>query len=119
MDRRGFLKFLSAGVAGIALERAIPLGRVWSFPKKIVIAPHRVMPPEMFMGVDWGFGITNEITVRSMWRREPNGGIWVRRETLDANGAATELHGWQLDSHTKIPIVLTAAFRRGNFHTPS
>ena len=38
MDRRGFLKFFSAGVAGIALEQAIPLGRVWSFPKKIVIA---------------------------------------------------------------------------------
>jgi hypothetical protein len=38
MDRRGFLKLFSAGVAGIALEQAIPLGRVWSFPKKIVIA---------------------------------------------------------------------------------
>ena len=37
MDRRGFLKFFSAGVAGIALEQAIPLGRVWSFPKEIVV----------------------------------------------------------------------------------
>lgn len=38
MDRRKFLGLFSAGVAGIALEQAIPLGRLWSFPKKIVIA---------------------------------------------------------------------------------
>lgn len=25
------------GVAGLALEEAIPLGRVWSFPKEIII----------------------------------------------------------------------------------
>jgi hypothetical protein len=35
MERRGFLKFLGAGVAGIALEQAIPFGRVWSFPSTI------------------------------------------------------------------------------------
>ena len=34
MDRRKFLSLFSAGVAGIALEQAIPLGRVWSFPEK-------------------------------------------------------------------------------------
>lgn len=33
MDRRGFLKFLGAGAA----SAAIPFGRVWSFPSKIVI----------------------------------------------------------------------------------
>ena len=38
MNRRNFLSLFSAGVAGIALKEAIPLGRVWSFPKKIVIA---------------------------------------------------------------------------------
>jgi len=37
MDRRGFFKLFGAGVAGIALEQAIPLGRVWSFPSKIVL----------------------------------------------------------------------------------
>lgn len=37
MNRRNFLSLFSAGVAGIALEQAIPLGRVWSFPKKIII----------------------------------------------------------------------------------
>ena len=35
MDRRRFLSLFGAGVAGIALEQAVPLGRVWSFPKKI------------------------------------------------------------------------------------
>ena len=37
MNRRNFLSLLTAGVAGIALDQAIPLGRVWSFPKKIII----------------------------------------------------------------------------------
>lgn len=38
MNRRGFLSLLGLGIAGVALEQAIPLGRVWSFPKEIVIA---------------------------------------------------------------------------------
>lgn len=38
MNRRGFLSLLGLGGAGVALEQAIPLGRVWSFPKEIVIA---------------------------------------------------------------------------------
>lgn len=37
MNRRNFLSLFGAGVAGIAFEQAIPLGRVWSFPKEIVI----------------------------------------------------------------------------------
>jgi hypothetical protein len=37
MNRRGFLQGLGAMVSGIALEKAIPLGRVWSFPKEIKI----------------------------------------------------------------------------------
>jgi hypothetical protein len=36
IDRRRFLGFLGAGVAGVALEQAIPFGRVWSFPKEIL-----------------------------------------------------------------------------------
>ena len=38
MDRRRFLSLFGVGVAGLALEQAIPLGRVWSFPKEIVVA---------------------------------------------------------------------------------
>lgn len=37
MNRRNFLSLFSAGIAGIALEQAIPLGRVWSFPSKIAV----------------------------------------------------------------------------------
>lgn len=39
MNRRGFLSFLGAALAGAAVDQVIPLGRVWSFPKEIVIAP--------------------------------------------------------------------------------
>ena len=38
MNRRGFLGVLSGAIAGIAIEQAIPLGRVWSFPTDIVAA---------------------------------------------------------------------------------
>jgi hypothetical protein len=37
MDRRKFFRLIGAGVAGIALQQAIPLDRVWSFPKSIVV----------------------------------------------------------------------------------
>lgn len=35
MDRRNFLKSLGALVGGIALEQAVPFGRVYSFPKEL------------------------------------------------------------------------------------
>jgi hypothetical protein len=41
MDRRQFLRGFGALIGGIALEQAIPFGRVWSFPS--VIQP-RAMP---------------------------------------------------------------------------
>jgi len=37
MHRRRFLTLFGLGSAAIALEQAIPFGRVWSFPKKIVL----------------------------------------------------------------------------------
>jgi len=60
MNRRNFLSLFSAGIASIALEQAIPLGRVWSFPKKLVI-------PELSLTeVDWGgkFSVGDRITIR-------------------------------------------------------
>ena len=57
MNRRNFLSLFSAGVAGIALEQAIPLGRVWSFPKKIVIARTQAFSAgNVSMGVESGVG---------------------------------------------------------------
>lgn len=35
MNRRGFLSGMGAIVGGLAIEQAIPLGRVWSFPTEI------------------------------------------------------------------------------------
>lgn len=35
MNRRSFLAGISALVGGIAIDNAVPLGRVWSFPKEI------------------------------------------------------------------------------------
>jgi hypothetical protein len=45
MERRRFLGLLSGILGGIALEQAIPFGRVWSFPKEIVVNDFIVLPP--------------------------------------------------------------------------
>jgi hypothetical protein len=39
MDRRKFLSLFGPTLGGVALAPAIPLGRVWSFPRKLVIGP--------------------------------------------------------------------------------
>lgn len=44
LDRRGFLRGLGMAVAGLALEQAIPLGRVWSFPSNIVVPANHILP---------------------------------------------------------------------------
>jgi hypothetical protein len=45
MDRRKFFKLLGMGVAGVALDQAIPFNRVWSFPSNIVV-PNRLLTTE-------------------------------------------------------------------------
>jgi hypothetical protein len=35
MNRRSFLQGIGAIIGGVAIDKAIPLGRVWSFPKEI------------------------------------------------------------------------------------
>jgi hypothetical protein len=59
MNRRNFLGLFSAGVAGLALEQAIPLGRVWSFPSKIVIPRP-------------GLDIGDVVIVKEVWRKVRN-----------------------------------------------
>lgn len=39
MDRRSFLRGLGLLVGGVVAAEAIPLGRVWSFPREIKIYP--------------------------------------------------------------------------------
>ena len=44
INRRGFLKGLGILVGGMALEEAIPLGRVWSFPSRVIPAGGFLVP---------------------------------------------------------------------------
>ncbi len=97
MDRRGFLKLFSAGVAGIALEQAIPLGRVWSFPKEIVIA-------ERALHVDDFFEKAFPVGTMMHFRFPP------RFAAFDYSYAAIRENGWAFP---------TAAFPPDNSHTPS
>ncbi len=134
MDRRGFLKFFSAGVAGLALEQAIPLGRVWSLPKKIVIAG----PGELGRAV--GFDFIDEVNVGSLTpiripQRFDIGDIVqipafspellvVTRiiegesvEVRDRHGAAAGIVAW--NARRALVHWPTAAFPPDNSHTPS
>lgn len=61
MNRRGFFKALGAVVGGIAVEQAIPLGRVWSFPSKIVVRDYYSIQWPVATR-EWKFGVyVNEV----------------------------------------------------------
>jgi hypothetical protein len=49
MNRRDLFKGFGAIVAGVAIEQAIPLGRIWSFPSQIVIASRG----NLFLTTEW------------------------------------------------------------------
>lgn len=78
MERRRFLQLLGWGVGGLALEQAIPLGRVWSFPKEIAIGDFIALPPGS--------------SVRVVEVFDPLYGYLVRR--LDIAGPPFALVGW-------------------------
>jgi hypothetical protein len=113
MNRRNFLSLFSAGVVGIALEQAIPLGRVWSFPKEIVIS---------HFGVDIGVG--DSITVNEVWRKVRNSmpERWIVSRKISDHlyeVSRPELGSFQIvDSYIK-PWSPTAAFPPDSSHTPS
>ena len=91
MNRRGFLGLLGAAIAGIALEQAIPLGRVWSFPRNIVIPPK----PIAVLGIDFGFDPATRITVRHVYLRDRvTGSVWQRTELLNQHGVFEPMGGW-------------------------
>lgn len=76
MDRRKFLSFLGAGVAGFALEQAIPFGRVWSFPKEIVIPNgNRFITPEE-LDFAWQKEFTKHLAPQ-FWFRDDSGRLWL------------------------------------------
>lgn len=37
MNRRNFLRALGMTIGGIAVEKAVPFGRLWSFPSRNVV----------------------------------------------------------------------------------
>lgn len=112
MNRRNFLSLFSAGIAGIALEQAIPLGRVWSFPKKIVIAK-----PLFFDGVHFQWGEYEKlvkaeqatIVIRETFSPHPSGFHIKKLEWRRADGVWERLG----------PSVLTPADRPAIHLSPS
>jgi hypothetical protein len=97
MNRRNFLSLFSAGVAGLALEQAIPLGRVWSFPKEIVIAKRALNVDDFF---EQGFPVGTTMHLR----------IPGRFLAFDYSYAAIRENGWRFP---------TEAFPPDNSRTPS
>ena len=120
MDRRKFLGLFSAGVAGIALEQAIPLGRVWSFPKKIVIGSNMNFrfPPR--------FEIGDVVTLRSSLRFPGYLGPFLVTDVYEsARGLEVDLKaprhciaGLAIPANALDPFPIVA-FPPGNSHTPS
>jgi hypothetical protein len=68
MNRRNFISTLLGAGAGLALEEAVPFGRVWFFPQKVRIANlaetnlHRLYR-EGVLGKSWGFDWHAEMTL--------------------------------------------------------
>jgi hypothetical protein len=74
MQRRSFLTGLGTLLGGVILEQAIPLNRVWSFPKEIKIVRD---PLAIYERDADGIRVAeNWITVRHLaWECRPGG--WV------------------------------------------
>lgn len=77
MNRRNFLSLLGLGVAGVALDQAIPFGRVWSFPKEIVVAPRLL---NEFCTVEYITREWLETLERNLCVKDALGHAWVRGE---------------------------------------
>ena len=121
MNRRNFLSLFSAGVASIALEQAIPLGRVWSFPKKIVI-------PNVFLKTEWITEESLRILKRNLQLRFEIGDIvtfakWPGRFVVSQIVGEEKVQLWSAEQRLVIrgvdPLQLTAAFLRDRSHTPT
>jgi hypothetical protein len=80
---------LSGAVAGLALDQAIPLNRVWSFPKEIVV-PEVALSGNNFLSVDW--------IIEEFRKRYPVGStirLRMPQQWVLENGV-TVGHGWLL-----------------------
>ncbi len=144
MNRRNFLSLFTAGVAGIALDQAIPLGRVWSFPKKILVGDLIMLPPGSTARVieAWDFRIRGIVQrfdiiapifgatplsldrvktlrlIRNIHEVRPE---MVPEVPLAAFRVLSDAIDGQLkpDQFYGVHTRVTAAFPPGNSHTPS
>lgn len=108
MNRRGFLKMM--GGAGITLNEAVLLGRVWSFPKNIHIK--RTVDLDLITGVDWSWSGDSSVVVMTSWKRTIEG-IWTRRDLAHDGVSYRQIHDWRLTPHNRMPIaVVTPADHR-------
>jgi hypothetical protein len=121
MNRRNFLSLFSAGVAGIALEQAIPLGRVWSFPKKIVIRERigstmNIRAPQRWLVKD---GFTGQFEIGDVVSFSDWPGLFVVSRIHPEE--KVELHSvrQRLLIRGAAATKLTAAFPPDSSHTPS
>lgn len=102
MKRRNFLLGLGAAVAGVAVERAIPFARVWSFPSKIRI----FNAADLQAAVDSLRAATiipyytatiseycDYLTLRETFIRQPDGKV-VRVTTLNGKVFESEPFDW-------------------------
>ena len=120
MNRRNFLSLFSAGVASIALEQAIPLGRVWSFPKEIVVGSNMNFrfPPRLEIG--------DVVTLRSSLRFPGYLGPFLVTDVYEsAGGLEFDLKaprhciaGLAIPANA-LDLFPTAAFPPDSSHTPS
>jgi hypothetical protein len=101
MNRRRFFELLGMGVAGIALEQAIPFNRVWSFPKDIVLAKQDFLRDGFFTN-DGEFIGTHQLATAKMWYRDDRGNTyyWIRHQT-----APIKLSSYLGDSQRHPPLT--------------
>jgi hypothetical protein len=110
MDRRGFLSLIGLGVGGVVIDQAIPLGRMWSFPKNIVIAQRP--------GIAFETGLGEEVTVRTAYYRwgERTHGFYRTTEIRQADGSWAPISLREFVPMKDFPIVV---FPQDSSRTPN
>jgi hypothetical protein len=94
MNRRSFVALLGAAAVGGIAGEAIPFGRVWSFPKKIIVPAYTGSQPfngiafavgrefvnlDVIAGTDLAYGADGTVILRKAFRRDLTTGLIVAR----------------------------------------
>src|SRR5208282_4468213 len=94
IDRRRFLQMLGFGAAGVALEQAIPLNRVWFLPRRIILPGQLLVPANASLRIIKAYDIRMG---RTMLRFDL-AGMWFKPLTIPQNCIGSTL--WS--SETKV-----------------